>query len=256
MSIIKLKNVNKSFGFLQVLNDISFEIKQNQILCIVGPSGCGKSTILNLLSGIYVPDNGEISQLNNLGLSYVFQNPRLLPWRTIKENMKFVLEDKFEKDECLKRVDYWLKAVELSDYGNLYPKQLSGGMKQRAALARAFCVSGNLLLMDEPFKGLDEPLRLRMIKLVFELWKKEPKSIIFVTHDIREAILLGHSIVVLTEKPTKVIEQIDINLPHEDRNIGCRKISRIEEYIYNLLDKDISISMRSFTREKNYVSNT
>lgn len=238
MSIIKLNNVSKNFCDMQVLKDVSFDINKDEILCIVGPSGCGKSTILNLLSGIGIQDKGEINKYDNVNVSYVFQSPRLLPWRTIKENMEFILEDKFDKNEISRRIEYWLEAVELSNYNNLYPKQLSGGMKQRVALARAFSVSSNLLLMDEPFKGLDEPLKLRMIKLVFELWNREPKAIVFVTHDIKEALLLGHSIIVLTEKPTTVLEKIDINISHKDRTIGCHKITRIEEYIYNLLDKD------------------
>ena len=236
MSVIKLKNINKTFGLTKVLNNLSFDINKNEILCIVGPSGCGKSTILNLLAKIYEPDNGEISDLKDIEVSYVFQNPRLLPWKTVKENMEFVLQDKFEKQQLHKRIEYWLKSVELLDYSNMYPNQLSGGMKQRVALARAFSFTGNLLLMDEPFKGLDEPLRLRMIKLLIKLWKKDSKTIIFVTHDIREAVLLGHKIIVLTEKPTEVMEQIDINMLHEDRTIGCHKISRIERNIYSLLE--------------------
>lgn len=237
MDSIQVTDVNKSFGSLHVLDNLNMTIKPNQILCIVGPSGCGKSTLLNLLAETDQPDSGTITKTENTEVSYVFQNARLLPWKTLTQNMSFVLENKYESDDINKIISYWLKQVELQEYVHLFPRQLSGGMEQRVALARAFSVPANLLLMDEPFKGLDEPLKLRMLELVYNLWEKQPKSIVFVTHDIREALFLGHKVAVLTDKPAKIIEEVEIPVPHKDRHIGCHGIARLEGYIYSLIDE-------------------
>ncbi|MDW5298617.1 MAG: ATP-binding cassette domain-containing protein, partial [Sedimentibacter sp.] len=188
MSSIQFHNINKSFGDVKVLENIKFEIEEKKIICLVGPSGCGKSTILNLLSGRYTADSGEILNVAEKNISYIFQKPRLIPWLTLEKNMDFVLGDKSNRKEI---INEWLTRVELDGYEKSYPSQLSGGMEQRAALARAFMVPSDLLLMDEPFKGLDEPLKLRMLELVYKLWENNPKNIVFVTHDIREALLLG-----------------------------------------------------------------
>jgi len=234
MNSIKIHKVNKSFGDIKVLDDIEFEIKDKEIICLVGPSGCGKSTILNLLSGRFRPDSGAILNLEEKKISFVFQKPRLIPWLTLEKNLEFVLDNQMNKDEIISQ---WIMNVELEGYEKAYSSQLSGGMEQRASLARAFIVPSDLLLMDEPFKGLDEPLKIRMLDLVYKLWKKKPNTIVFVTHDIREALLLGHRIIVFKEKPTQVLEDITIDIAHKERHIGCHKIAKLEEYIYSLMSE-------------------
>lgn len=233
MSGVQFREIEKWYGEMKVLNCINFEIKENQIICLVGPSGCGKSTILNLLSQSIVPDFGKIIDLKHKKISSIFQKPRLMPWLTVKENMEFVHE-KTENKEAW--ISFWLSEVELIGFENYYPSQLSGGMEQRVSLARGFSVKSDLLLMDEPFKGLDEPLKWRMLDLVYRLWKKSHTGIVFVTHDIREALLLGNKIVILTEKPSNVAEEINISIPYEKRHIGCRQLIELEEYIYAKMD--------------------
>lgn len=242
LNIIKIDNVSKYYGSLKVLENLNIEIESKQIICIVGPSGCGKSTILNLLSDTFEPDSGEIKKIKDMKISYVFQKSRLLPWRTLEQNMRFVLECKYEKSTIDERINYWFEQVELKGCESLYPNQLSGGMEQRVALARAFSVHSDLLLMDEPFKGLDEPLKFRMLALAAKLWEKQQNTIIFVTHSIREALLFGQKVVVLKDKPTKVIEEIIINAPHKERRIDCRRMVRLEQYIYSIMDKSNSTS--------------
>lgn len=243
MKAIELKKINMSYGDTCVLDNITFDIEEKHITCIVGPSGCGKSTILNILSGRFKPDGGNIINLEGKKISYVFQKPRLIPWLSIVKNMEFVLGKTKEDNE---KISYWLNLVELSGYEDAYPSKLSGGMEQRAALARAFMVQSELLLMDEPFKGLDEPLKLRMLNLVHRRWKESQKTIVFVTHDIREALLLGDKIIVLKEKPTKVLDEITIDIPHNERHIGCHRLGKIEESIYAMLEGDSmpSVKMR------------
>ncbi|EOC99902.1 ABC transporter ATP-binding protein [Caldisalinibacter kiritimatiensis] len=237
MKAIQLKNITKSYDDTKILENFNLQIPHNEITCIIGPSGSGKSTILNLLSELLIPDSGEILNLNDKIVSYVFQSPRLLPWKTVKDNMKFVLDNKIEKNKLDEYIDGWLDAVELLDYKEYYPNQMSGGMKQRLALARGFAVPGNLLLMDEPFKGLDAPLRFKMVELIKKLWEKQKKTIVFVTHDIQEALLLGHSIIALGKKPVKIIENLTIDIPLNERKIGCVRLAKLEGYLFDLVEE-------------------
>ena len=239
MNSIKFHKINKSFGDIKILDNIEFEIEDKKIICLVGPSGCGKSTILNLLSGRFPADSGEIKNSAGKKISFVFQKPRLIPWLTLEKNLEFVLGNRSNKREVISQ---WIINVELEGYEKAYPSQLSGGMEQRASLARAFIIPSDLLLMDEPFKGLDEPLKLRMLDLVYKLWKKNPNTIVFVTHDIREALLLGDKIIVFKEKPTQVLEEITIDIAHKERRIGCHKIAKSEEYIYSLMNQRFEYS--------------
>lgn len=236
MNEICLAKVTKSYGSTTILENLDLEIPKRQILCIVGPSGAGKTTILNLLSRACKPGQGEIENLEDREISYVFQKPRLLPWLTLEDNVRFVLQDRHTPKEASNRARHWLDQVELGEAKSLYPGQTSGGMEQRAALARAFAVSADLLLMDEPFKGLDEPLKIRMLSLVYELWSQRPHALVFVTHDIREALLLGHQVLVLKQKPARIIERRTIDIPHAERHIGCPRIAELEEHIYGIID--------------------
>ena len=233
---IEMLHIDKSYNGFNILEDFNLKIPRNKITCIVGPSGCGKSTILNILSGLTHQDKGEITYIEESLISYAFQEPRLLPWRNAKDNLRFILKNKMNEALIDSHVDYWLDSVELSDYKDYFPSQLSGGMMQRLALARAFAFPSNLLLMDEPFKGLDAPLRHKMIALTRKLWQQENKTIVFVTHDIQEALLLGHRVIALGGKPTTTLDELEIDIPVEDRKIGCVKLARQQGYLYDLIE--------------------
>ena len=234
---IEIKNIKKAYGEFQILNDFNLTIPRDKIICIVGSSGCGKSTILNIVSGLVKPDGGNIINVDDKLISYVFQEPRLLLWKSAKDNLKYVLKGKVEDEILDSYVENWLDNVGLSEYKDFYPRQMSGGMMQRLALARAFAMPSNLLLMDEPFKGLDAPLRHKMIELLQRLWENDKKTIIFVTHDIQEALLIGHRVVALSGRPAEVLDNIELDMPVKDRKIGCTKLNRIQGILYELIEK-------------------
>lgn len=233
--MIKLRQVSKSLGKKLVLQDISFNIEKGKILCILGPSGCGKTTTLRLLAGLEQPDNGEIIGVNQ-PISYVFQEPRLLPWKTVADNLHFVLRSKIasrQQRETL--INRYLELVGLADYHNYYPPALSGGMQQRLSLCRAFVFPHQLLLMDEPFKSLDTSLRLALVKETAKMWAVKKNTIVCVTHDITEALLLGHKIVVFSHQPTKVKAEFAIDLAHESRDLQNRKLAALHSQLITLL---------------------
>ncbi|MFA5384228.1 MAG: ABC transporter ATP-binding protein [Eubacteriales bacterium] len=212
-------HVYKSFGQTKVLDDFSFSVPSGKIICLIGPSGCGKTTILNLLAGLEQPDTGSISGTADLRISCVFQEPRLLPWKTVSENISFVLQD-LTLSRQQELIEMYLKAMGLYEYRDSYPKALSGGMKQRLALCRAFAFPHDLLLLDEPFKSLDTPLRMELVQQVAGMWGENPRTIIFVTHDILDALLLGHFILVLSAKPAAMLDTLEINIPLGERDIA------------------------------------
>lgn len=231
-----LSNIHKRFGDLYVLRDLSMRLEENKLICILGPSGCGKTTLLNIISGVFAPDQGEISGFAGKIVSYLFQEPRLLPWKTAAENIDFVLKDKMDLDQRQRLIRKYLDTVGLTGFENYYPGQLSGGMKQRVAIARAFAYPADILLMDEPFKGLDPQLKSAVMKSFLNLWLMEKRSAIFVTHDIDEAVLLGEDIYVLTGRPTSVKGIIHNNVPHQQRNMLNEDMQKTEEQIYQLLE--------------------
>jgi NitT/TauT family transport system ATP-binding protein len=203
MAMLKVEHISRSFGPLQVLKDFSLEFPEGEITAILGPSGCGKTTLLNIMAGLLEADQGKVGTTDQV--SYLFQEPRLLPWLTIEGNITLVLQDKIPNREIRERVNENLEATGLSEYADYYPSQLSGGMLQRAAMARAFSYDAPLLLMDEPFKSLDMKTRYRLIDDFLLLWRRKPRTVIMVTHDVREAVILGAKIVILSEKPPTVL---------------------------------------------------
>lgn len=217
--MIKFEHVNKTLGQNKVLQDFSFTAEKGKIICLVGPSGCGKTTILQLLAGLEQPDVGRITGAEGR-VSYVFQEPRLLPWKTVADNIAFVLEGVVPPELHQETVTKYLNMVGLYDYRNSYPKTLSGGMKQRLALCRAFAFPHDLLLLDEPFKSLDIPLRLNLVRQVAQMWRANPRTIVLVTHDIMDALLLGHRILVLSARPTAVLDVLELDLPLVERDLG------------------------------------
>ncbi len=217
---IRVNNLTKKFGDLLVLDDISFEVEQGEFLCIVGPTGCGKTTFLNSLTKLYDITEGEILvneepvDLDRHNIAYIFQEDSTMPWLTVEQNVAFGLEIKgVPKNERKERVDEFLELVGLTDSRNYYPSQLSVSMLQRVSIARAFAVGPELLLMDEPYGQLDISLRFKLEDELVKLWEKTGTTVLFITHNIEESVYLGERILVLTNKPTKVKEFIDNDLP-------------------------------------------
>lgn len=187
---VQIKNLHKSYDNHKVLNNLSMDFAKNKITVITGPSGCGKTTLLNIISRIEKEDSGEVI-LNNKDISYIFQEDRLIPNLTVYENIAFVLKSKMHKEEMENIIDRYLDMVKLTECKDKLPSKLSGGMKRRVAIARAFAYKSDLLLMDEPFKGLDDKLKSEIIEYFLKIYQKDKRTIILVTHDMKEAELLG-----------------------------------------------------------------
>jgi NitT/TauT family transport system ATP-binding protein len=235
--MIILKEVNKSFQGIQVLKDMSFSLEPGQITCILGPSGSGKTTTLQLLAGLMQADGGSISGLRGLQVSYVFQEPRLLPWETVEGNIRFVLQDKISPTKIKEISNNYLDLMGLTAYKDHYPHTLSGGMKQRLALCRAFAFPHQLLLMDEPFKSLDTALRLSLIQEVAKMWEVKKNTILFVTHDLTEGLLLGHKLLVFSNKPTSVLREFTIDLLPCQRDLASPELTRLLGEVTGLMNK-------------------
>ncbi|WP_072725049.1 ABC transporter ATP-binding protein [Tepidibacter thalassicus] len=227
--VLEMNKIEKTFGKLIVLKDFSLKVDKKEILCIIGPSGCGKSTMLNIISGYLTPSRGNLVNKSK-NISYVFQEDRLLPWKTVYENIYIV-----NKKASKKQMKLLIEQVGLTGFEDHYPFELSGGMRQRCAIARAFNYEADLLLMDEPFKSLDYNLRFNMIENLLNLWKLKQNSIIFVTHEIDEALLLGDRILVLSNRPTKVIKEFKIEKLKRERSLRDEILMKIRSEIVSCL---------------------
>ncbi|KAF0196977.1 MAG: NitT/TauT family transport system ATP-binding protein [Bacillota bacterium] len=233
---VAVQRLTKSFGTLSVFQDFNLEFPCNQITCILGPSGAGKTTLLNILSGLLVPDSGQVLGLDGEAVSYLFQEPRLLPWKSVRGNFDFVLATAYpDMEERTAVVEAYLKLVELADFAEYYPAQLSGGMKQRVAIARAFAYPSKILLMDEPFKALDMQLKYSLMADFIELWQEDKRTVVCVTHDPEEALYLGDRICVFSSLPARVHKEFSIDLPRESRKHHDQRLSDIRLKLLNLL---------------------
>lgn len=219
---VKVNHLTKKFDTLLVLDDISFNVFKGELLCVVGPTGCGKTTFLNSLTKLYEITSGEILiddepvDLKKHNVAYIFQESSTMPWLTVEKNVSFGLDIKrVPDDEKKKSVDEVLEIVGLSDFRNYYPYQLSASMLQRVVIARAFAVKPELLLMDEPYGQLDIDLRYRLEDELIKLWEKTKVTVVFITHNVEEAVYLSERLMVLTNKPTKVKEILDNKLPRK-----------------------------------------
>ena len=203
---MQLKNIVKDYGDKKVLGGIDIEIEEGKITAILGESGCGKSTLLNIIAGKIKDYSGEIifEREHEKGISYVFQEDTLIPWKTVYNNLEFVLKGKVEKSELDKRIKKYLKIVNLEGSEKEFPNMLSGGMKRRVGIARAFAFPSNYMFMDEPFEFLDVKIKEEIVEDLIKLQESEKKTIILITHDIDTAITLGEKIVVLGGKPSVV----------------------------------------------------
>ena len=223
--MITLRGVSKSFHTgemdLEVLNNIDLSVEQGAFVTMLGPSGCGKTTLLNLVAGFVSPSDGEIrvkgSPLNgihhDLGLGYITQDNKLFPWLTLEANVRFPLRvRKFPKDIQRKRVAELVEMVGLQGFENHYPYQLSGGMQKRASLAQVLSYKPDILLMDEPFASLDAQTRMVLQQELVEVWDRIGQTILFVTHDIVEAVALSDRVVVMSRRPGRIKGQLDVSL--------------------------------------------
>jgi len=214
--MIKLVHAGKKFDDLVLLKDFNISFEKNKITCLFGPSGVGKTTIANIVAGIVPLDEGLVEGVDNSLFSYVFQEPRLLKWYSVYENMDFVLKDVYKDEKRVKIIDTYLEMVELSQYKNYKIDALSGGMAQRVSLARAFAYPSHILIMDEPFKGFDFKLKNEMIYLFKRMWEKSQRTVIFITHDVEEAIDLSHMIYTLKNRPLEITDRIIVNNNREE----------------------------------------
>lgn len=241
MAGIKVNHLTKKFGDLLVLDDISFEVKDHEFLCIVGPTGCGKTTFLNSLTKLYDITAGEILldgepvDLKRHNISYIFQENSTMPWLTVEQNVGFGLTLKHvSKQEKRARVAEMLEIVGLAPYKDYYPSQLSASMLQRVAIARAFATKPDLLLMDEPYGQLDIELRFKLEDELVKLWQATGTTVLFITHNIEESIYLAEKILVLTNKPTKVKEFVDDDLPRP-RDIAAPEFVELRNRVTDLI---------------------
>ncbi|MGM9978772.1 MAG: ABC transporter ATP-binding protein [Clostridium sp.] len=200
---IEIKNLHKSFKDKKIFEDFNLTLDKN-INVILGRSGGGKSTLLNILSELIPKDSGEIVGVKTEEISYVFQEDRLIPWLTIKENMELFIYEYYSKEEGLNKFREILKILDILEVENKYPESLSGGMRQRVNIARALLKPSKLILMDEPFKSLDYKIKYMIMEELKKFFKRENSIVIFVTHDIDEAIFIGDEIIVLGDSPLKV----------------------------------------------------
>lgn len=229
--MLTIDRVCKSFGSLSVLKDVSLTVGDEEIVALIGPSGCGKTTLLDIISGLSQPDSGTV--IGGENISYMFQSARLLPWRTVYENIRLVREDVSPEE-----IHELIKAVGLEGFANYYPDQLSGGMAKRCALARAFHYQGTHLLMDEPFQGLDYGIRMEMIAMLLSVWKKHRQGILFVTHEIDEALTVASKIVLLRARPMTIRDVI--SLPgKEGRDPSSPELTAIRQEIIHAITEKI-----------------
>ncbi len=246
---IQFKDLSKHFTDKDnestiVLDGINLTVKKGQFVSILGPSGCGKSTLLSMVSGLTKPTSGTIvvdgKAINKPGKDrgMVFQQAALFPWLNVMENVMFPLRKEMSKKEARQRALDFLKMVQLSNYPKHYPHELSGGMQQRVAIARALAMDPEVLLMDEPFGALDEQTRSRLHDQLEKIWLDTQKTILFVTHSIRESIKLSDRIIVMGTRPGRIIADIKVDTPRP-RVQHNRRVLEIEEQISNLLKDEI-----------------
>ena len=253
--IMSIKDISKSFplkkGSIQVIDNISMEIANKEFVCILGPSGCGKSTFLKILGGIIPATSGKIIlQGEDLGkeisghalkkFGFVFQNDNLLPWRTAEKNLSFALEIMKLKDEKSKsRVREMMEIVGLQDYMDVYPHELSGGMRQRVGIARALVCNPEILLMDQPLGSLDAITRKMLAYELLSIWKKTEKTIVMVTNNVEETLLLANRVYVFSPMPARIIKEINVDIPFEERGVQI-----IENSTFNRLRDEINELVR------------
>jgi NitT/TauT family transport system ATP-binding protein len=263
---IQVRNVSHQFGeegetrHVQALMDTSLDVPRGELLCLIGPSGCGKSTLLNIMGGLFEPTTGTVTVGDKPvrgpmphDIAFIFQENSLFPWNTIYENvmlgMMFQGVLKSEREDRARRA---LEAVGLDEFAAHYPSQLSGGMRQRAALARALSLETQILLMDEPFGALDEQTRMVLGEDLSVLLSRSKKTIVFVTHSLGEAVFLADRVAVFSARPGTIKEVIEVDEPHPRKPefMTAAKFHRLRDQLYGLLHDEIRKSMSQSAKPK------
>lgn len=209
--VISIKNINKKFNEKIIFKDFDINFYKNEVNCIIGKSGCGKSTLLNIISGIIPNDSENFETIEKYGVSYIFQDDRLIDWLTVGENIKLIVKKLYNKKKLDELCDKYLELVGIKEYKNYYPQMLSGGLRQRVNIARAFIYPSKIVIMDEPFKSIDVINKEIIMNNFKKILEKEKRTVLFVTHDIDEALLLSDKIYVLGNSPVE-IKKVLINL--------------------------------------------
>ncbi len=230
-------------GEVLAVRDVNLAIHPKEVVSLIGPSGCGKSTLLNMGSGLAKPTEGSVKVAGqpvtgpHRDVAFMLQKDLLLPWRTISENVQLGMEmrgqSRAERAETAQRL---LKQFHLADFGDHYPAQLSGGMRQRAAMARTLAVDPHVLLMDEPFSALDAQTKMILQQDLAQTVRQAGKTVLFITHDLAEAVALSDRILVMSERPGTIVEEIQVDLPDRDRPMQRRTLPAMTGYINRLMD--------------------
>jgi NitT/TauT family transport system ATP-binding protein len=238
---IEIEGLAMEFGALRVFEDIQLEVGRRECVAIVGPSGCGKTTLLRNIDGLLKPAAGEV-RINGArvtsppkGVAVVFQQFGLFPWKTVYENVAYGLRmARASKEQIREKVPYFIELVGLNGFESAYPYQLSGGMQQRTGLARALAVEPEVLLMDEPFASIDAQTREILQFELLRIWESRPTSMVFVTHSIEEAVLMGDRVVVLHGRPSSVSEVIDVGLPRPRNRdtLATPRFAEVREHVW------------------------
>ena len=242
---LRLAGVSHTYGETEVLRDINLDIPSGQIVCIVGPSGCGKSTLLRMLGGLEQPTSGQVLQLGTPPagclnpLTYVFQDFALLPWRSVRGNVALVLEDHgLDAAARARIIDDVLARTKLTEFADALPKQLAGGMTQRVAIARALAGNPAVMLMDEPLSALDSQTRELLMDDLISLWTRQPFTAVYVTHNLAEAVRLGHRIVVLSRRPGQIREVVELTTPLAERAYGDAALEAQQQHLWGLMREE------------------
>jgi NitT/TauT family transport system ATP-binding protein len=244
---IRVKGLGKHYGALEVFRNIDFDVGAREIVAIVGPSGCGKTTLLRCIDGLIPFDTGEVRVGDALvtepiaGVAMVFQHFGLFPWKTVYDNVAYGLRMAgAAKADIERKVPEFIKLVGLAGFEQAFPYQMSGGMQQRCGLARALAIEPNVLLMDEPFAAVDAQTREILQFELLRIWDERPTAMIFVTHSIEEAVLLGHRVIVLKGRPSSIHETITIDLPQPRTRETLRepRFSELRERVWSTLMRE------------------
>lgn len=233
---VRLNGIGMSFGPIRVLDGIDLEIRSGELVCIVGPSGCGKTTLLNIVGGFLRPTEGEVTIDDEPVTTpdprriFVFQERGVFPWLTVEQNIGFGLF-RLSDAERSERIEHYVQLVGLQGFERAYPRELSGGMKQRLEVARALAVNPDVLYLDEPFGALDSITRLQMRRELLRIWQAERKTILFVTHDIEESVQLADRVAVITARPGHVRRIVEIDLPHP-RDLSAARYIELRDVIF------------------------
>jgi NitT/TauT family transport system ATP-binding protein len=239
--MLTVKNVSKTFTLeteiITAVRDVSFSIKKGEFFTVIGPSGCGKSTLLRLLAGLDTPTNGSITWDEKPNIGFVFQNFALLPYLTVAQNIEFGLKMRGEtKDKTETIVKKLLDEMELSEFKDKHPHELSGGMKQRVGIARSLAIEPNTLLLDEPFSSLDEFTAETLRNLLLDIWQERKITIVLITHLVREALELSDRIAIMSKAPGTILEVIKNTLPRP-RNLRSKEFFALEDKLTAIIKK-------------------